>query len=87
MAKISEEDADGFINLNVRVHRADILNAIAEDEYSMADTMSDSRQRKLIGKKLFREIAQLMADHEPFSGGDDWEEAVRNAHERATEDE
>jgi len=77
MAQVSDEDKDGFINLNVRVHRSDLIDAaIGQDESEESDT----KLKKRISVKKFKEIAQVMANNEPFSGGDVWSDACRDAY-------
>ena len=81
MGKVSNEK-DGFINLNVRVHREDIEEAIAGQlDYDNDDDKEQHREimRKLT-KKKFKEIAERMANEEPFCGGDAWTEACRDAY-------
>ena len=79
MGKVSDEDKDGFINLNVRVHRDDILDALGFD----SDDEPDGQQGKPpeISRELFKRICQTMADNEPFSGGDMFSDSCREAYE------
>lgn len=78
MTQVSDEDKEGFINLNVRVHRDDILDAIGERDEDAPDLSSDETQ---ISKERFKRICQKMADNEPFSGGDIFSDACREAYE------
>jgi len=83
MGEVSKEDADGYINLNVRVSRDDIFDAVSDD-----DEESDRALKKaLLSKKFFSRIAQVMADNEPFSGGDNWSNSCRDAYSEAVEGE
>ena len=77
MGKVSNEDKDGFINLNVRVHRDDIIEAVCAGFEE--DTEDNEAFAKTLTKKRFKEIAQEMADNEPFNGGDDFSDAITNA--------
>lgn len=77
MAQVSDEDKEGFINLNMRVHRDDILDALDEDE--------DDSLIPHLTKKEFKRICQKMADNEPFSGGDIFSDACREAYEAVME--
>jgi hypothetical protein len=77
MPTVSDEDKEGFINLNVRVHRDDILDALDED--------ADDSLIPHLSKKEFKRICQKMADKEPFSGGDIFNEACRDAYEAVME--
>ena len=80
MGKVSKEDKDGFINLNVRVHRDDIVEAVCAGFEE--DTEDTEAFAKTLTKKRFKEIAQVMADHAPFCGGDEFEDSITDAVEK-----
>ena len=85
MGKVSNEDKDGFINLNVRVHRDDIIEAVCAGFEE--DTEDNEAFAKTLTKKRFKEIAQIMADHAPFCGGDGFEDSITDAVEMLNERE
>ena len=76
MGDVGNEDKTGWINLNVRVHRDDLFEAIGLE----SDEISLAKGKRLLSKKKFKEIVQRMKDKEPFSGGDVWQEACRDAY-------
>ena len=78
---VSDEDKDGFINLNVRVHRDDIFDVIGDD-FAYKATVQQKKRR--ISKELFKRIAQRMADNEPFSGGDMFSDSCLEAYDAET---
>jgi len=83
MGNVSDEDKEGFINLNVRVHRDDIIEAVcAGFEEDDDDTKEFARW---LTKKRFKEIAQIMANHAPFCGGDEFEDSITDAVETINE--
>ena len=77
MGRVSDEDKEGFINLNVRVHRDDIYDAcVGEDE-----DLEVKHKKYPISRALFKRIAQQMRDHTLGLGGDLWSDACREAYE------
>jgi len=85
MPTVSDEDKEGFINLNIRVHRDDIIEAVcAGFEEDTEDTKAFANS---LTKKRFKEIAQIMADHAPFCGGDGFEDSITDAVEMLNERE
>ena len=70
MGDVSEEDSEGFVNLNIRVNREDLIEMCC---------ISPKKVYKLT-KKQFRDICQKMGNSEPYNGGDDYQNALTEAY-------